>query len=652
MAGEIVFVHLGPAPIEYAVKFIIHAREFSGSSRVIFVIGARHPLFDYRWADHGIERIAAEDIEISDLHRSFLEKSTYDRSFRQGFWQSTVERFFVLESTFRTLNLRSAFCAEYDNLLFFDAREMAARLVPCYPGMAATFDSVRRGVPGVMYVNDPRSLSNLTAFIEHRALDYDDKPNDMFLLGEFRRLRKPEIVDALPIMTPDYPHEIRITGGTQPHDRPLFIRNFETVQSVFDAAAIGQYLYGVDPRNIPDRDTQGFINEEAIFEASAYRYETGRDPEGRLRPYLCSLSGRWPLNNMHMHSKRFPKLQPGAIGISGRRGGFASIGRFLSGARRALRAAGSDSEKTAGRQSGQQRNPIDAQLAHASELEAFKCSSGAKSIGCGISSPLPVDVVIPVADRDKALLPYAVESLRRNLKHPLGRIFIIASPGTDLQSSVPAECILVDERSLLPLQPQDIPYRVDGLDRAGWLFQQFLKLASDSIVEASHYVVLDADTVLVRPQVFELDGLPLLLHSDEHHEPYFEICERLLGLPRPTSLSCVAHSMLVDRARLSALKRHIERRFDRPWFEAVLSQADLSNPSCFSEFELYGQWCLHHHQFDTAREYWLGANLSGEQLSSLPELERQYGGVHRLLAFHWYMRAAPAAVDNPTRELA
>jgi hypothetical protein len=86
----------------------------------------------------------------------------------------------------------------------------------------------------------------------------------------------------------------------------------------------------------------------------------------------------------------------------------------------------------------------------------------------------------------------------------------------------------VYEGDVLPISKNSINYCVNGVNRAGWLLQQFLKWSGDTLTHEEHFLVLDADTVLISPQVFEVDGKIMFLHSDEHHQPYYDVFERIL----------------------------------------------------------------------------------------------------------------------------
>ena len=86
-----------------------------------------------------------------------------------------------------------------------------------------TMDSDHRCIPGVVYIPEHKLLENL---IEK----YDYTQNDMINLASFY-------------------HNNRNTVKTFPISTEKWSDNFERFGMIFDAAAIGQYLFGIDPRN-------------------------------------------------------------------------------------------------------------------------------------------------------------------------------------------------------------------------------------------------------------------------------------------------------------------------------------------------------------------------------------------------------------------
>ena len=138
--------------------------------------------------------------------------------------------------------------------------------------------------------------------------------------------------------------------------------------------------------------------------------------------------------------------------------------------------------------------------------------------------------------------------------------------------------------------------------------------------------MIDADTVLTRSQKFEHEGKDLLLHSDQFHLPYLQVCQQLLD-PELTQnpfcqISFVAHQTLFNKHYLSELKADLERRFQTPWYEAILKKVDYSDQSGFAEHELYGNWVLEHHPHQIVREYWHNLESPRTGNMSLESIER------------------------------
>ena len=101
------------------------------------------------------------------------------------------------------------------------------------------------------------------------------------LNGAQNTSRFPERMKALPIARP-------------PFVSSEYTNHWDEFQCVFDAAALGQYIGGIDaPGN-----TEGFVNESCVFEADKVDIEW-RDG----RPWAFGL----PVVNLHIHCKNLKK---------------------------------------------------------------------------------------------------------------------------------------------------------------------------------------------------------------------------------------------------------------------------------------------------------------------------------------------------------
>ena len=253
------------------------------------------------------------------------------------------------------------------------------------------------------------------------------------------------------------------------------------------------------------------------------------------------------------------------------------------------------------------------------------------------SSQLKLDVVIPVASTDTSVLPLTVEGLRRNLAHPLGKITVVTQADSEAHRvAAQLGCEVVDEEKVVPVRRTDIEYRVEPWDRSGWLLAQFLKLSAETLSTEDHVLVIDADTVLIRPQTFTYRGAVVALVSEEYHLPYFEAYMALLKEKPLSRVSLIAHQTVMNRRTLADLKALIERRRGCPWWQAILDVCDFSELSCFADYELYGNYALSRDP-SMIRRWWANCPLPRDCMSSLDDLQREFGSRYRTVSFHHYI---------------
>lgn len=267
----------------------------------------------------------------------------------------------------------------------------------------------------------------------------------------------------------------------------------------------------------------------------------------------------------------------------------------------------------------------------ADTLDFFKWKQ--KNLSLTHRSKEEVDVLIPVVEKDLCVLGRTINGIRRYLNHPLNTIILVAP----LFKGITKFCAeykvnLIDERALGIPRPD---YIVGGKDRSGWLFQQFIKLSGDRICNTEYYFVIDADTVLVRPQAFEIDGKTVLLHSEEHHCPYFNVFHDLFG-DHQTELSFVAHQMLFKKEYLKEMKHDLEKNSSKDWILTCLSAVRYEEKSGFSDYELYGQWLYKHHPDKVHREYWYNMSFKRTGLECFPAIDQKCKPYFKSISFHSY----------------
>lgn len=232
-----------------------------------------------------VELISTDQIPLTPEHIMFHEKCTLDKHFRSGFWWYALERFMTLSDlcTWKP-SIAPFFHLENDNLIYQHLQNLVPLLQELGYRMGATFDSPQRCIPGIVYFGDPTAAIDLGRWI---AVQCGDK-NDMEMLCMFY-LQHADWFQSLPTTPPDYPDKLL----------NFFTHNIERFQCIFDAAALGQYIGGVDPRNSGGRSTLGFINETSHLKPNRVRILWKQNSEGLWYSTVNDL----PVVNLHIHSK-------------------------------------------------------------------------------------------------------------------------------------------------------------------------------------------------------------------------------------------------------------------------------------------------------------------------------------------------------------
>jgi hypothetical protein len=145
------------------------------------------------------------------------------------------------------------------------------------------FDTFQRNIASVMYVPNHKIFANVLKL-------YDINKNDM---ENFCRIYQVSgLIDNFPIF---------IENKNESPEYQFVTKNFNKFNFIFDAAAIGQFLGGVDPRNIPG-DSTGFVNETCIIKFDKYKL-FWKIEDGIRRPFVEVNDNTYPIFNLHIHSK-------------------------------------------------------------------------------------------------------------------------------------------------------------------------------------------------------------------------------------------------------------------------------------------------------------------------------------------------------------
>lgn len=226
--------------------------------------------------------------ELKDTYQFNARVSRYQDGFRNGFWRHTSARFFYMHAYMMSSGICDVIHLENDVPVYYNCDILLPLLDKSKLYMP--FDSYKRNIASIVYIPNVYLLT--------RILDiYDIERNDMENFASIRE-KCPEIIDGLPICIQQ--------DGFNAEQRHV-CANFERLNMIFDAAAIGQYLGGVDPRNMSG-DTTGFINETCVIKYNVYKIQWIQGDDGITRPFLIVDGNIIPVFNLHIHSKNLSRF--------------------------------------------------------------------------------------------------------------------------------------------------------------------------------------------------------------------------------------------------------------------------------------------------------------------------------------------------------
>jgi hypothetical protein len=192
--------------------------------------------------------------------------------------------------------------------------------------------------------------------------------------------------------------------------------------------------------------------------------------------------------------------------------------------------------------------------------------------------PAAFDMVVPLHKKDAPV--FYTYTLPHLLKNAIGlqTLYIVCSPDAQRDLSGIKHVEFYDERRITTFSFEDVKTFLLRTSRAGWYYQQLLKLYAHRYLKNlhEHYVIWDSDTVLLKPTAFfhndygEIRGLYAI--SPERNPPYLEHMERLLpGLKRIShEWGGVTHHQPWTKRVLKDLFDRVESRFSTMFWRAYL----------------------------------------------------------------------------------
>jgi hypothetical protein len=223
----------------------------------------------------------------------------------------------------RKYQIRDVVHLENDVLVYYNVNVLLPMLDKSRIYMP--FDTYTRNIASLVYIPNHETL-------EFVLLHYDVSKNDMENFAKYISVGKVvnlPIFCETPALAPDSgacerTPERRMSKGGQaihgmnrqdhvvncanPYSEIAFVSQYYGQFSyLFDAAAMGQYLGGVDPSNT-SVNTVGFVNESCAVRYDRYRF-VWETIDGMRKPFLVVVgkgetNTKIPIFNLHIHCKR------------------------------------------------------------------------------------------------------------------------------------------------------------------------------------------------------------------------------------------------------------------------------------------------------------------------------------------------------------
>lgn len=250
----------------------------------------------------------------------------------------------------------------------------------------------------------------------------------------------------------------------------------------------------------------------------------------------------------------------------------------------------------------------------------------------------PIDVVVPCGPNDLGMLAEVTGRAQVGSTNRIATTVVVAPPKSvqEARRVVASEVEVIDETDLLGHQLVENVGAAFPV-RRNWVIQQLVKVAFVLQSDAKGVLVLDADTLLLKPRVWLNEkGEQALTPTLEWHSDYYEFLSRLSRdrWPNP-AYSFVPHHMLMQPSELRRTLTSLQVDGLEGLMTAIGRQADYANQSMFCiEYELYAQGMMVRTPERVALAKWCNTSATRTQgILSRPEVVGDYMS----LSLHHYL---------------
>jgi hypothetical protein len=299
---SILLTHLGESIPPYLRDCVHQLRIWNPELPIYIILSSCHTSNEF-WTDlilnYSVKLVYTETLSPTCHHTYFLEHFAGDINFRKGYWRHVKERFFFLEELMATYKLTHCISMEYDVLVYMNLRDIFTKLKQSHQTLRMVRDNDERGHPAFLYIPSFEHLKEFNMFLTSII---KTPLEDMQSLAQYAN-SNPEKVHYFPAITEKRKNSIlnrkSKTGHTSQNSQYLS-EDSEYFNCLFDSLVVGQWIGGIDPRNIKGNKLSNYENESALYSIKEMTFVWKKSKENNL--WIPMLDGR-PLCTIHMHCK-------------------------------------------------------------------------------------------------------------------------------------------------------------------------------------------------------------------------------------------------------------------------------------------------------------------------------------------------------------
>jgi hypothetical protein len=296
VSSTLYFVYLANEIPSYGIASLLLAKQTSGCD--VHLIGNNSVRKKVVSLDIGFT--AVEEFYDSATFEKASSNITSDPDFRSGLWLKSTERLFVLQQFAEKFDLESLFHAELDQLVF-KCNSLIDSLKNCgRKGVFLPFHSPDAVVASIIFINDFKVFDTLI----EKALTGPKFDNEMQLLARWAAGNRQNVF-ALPTVATALKDQLEIVPPG------IEILEVAEIGGVVDAAQLGQWVAGIDPRNVPISQTPKtlFVDPERKGLLNAKDLQSLNFTINSQSLTVEISNNRVKVFNLHLHSKSHGFIQ-------------------------------------------------------------------------------------------------------------------------------------------------------------------------------------------------------------------------------------------------------------------------------------------------------------------------------------------------------